>query len=225
MTVNTRSALILFSETIVDSKKITHVLLGNGSNGLTTIGGRKKLGENDVGCLIREISEETRNLLDYSKIPEFFNSKSCNKISFSNCLYVFIQDTYSSLKNISEKYKTTESSTEEGNELKSLDLIDVDDLICDLIIEKTRFIYNDTFKTMFLNVGYDKLKKIEWNRQSRKIGVQVDLKESYSAIPEYISLHINDRFLTRIYGKILSNGLLISDQYYGFVRGKHLFRV
>lgn len=227
MTSNTRSALILFSETIIDGKKNIHILLGMGREGLTTIGGRRERGDGtDIACLIREVKEESKGILDYSLIPEYFNIKpQCEKISHNNCLYVFSQTSYSKLKEISNSFQNVNSNKTCESELISLEIVEIHDLLIDLVKNQYKFSYNKTFKEMFLNAGYDQLKGIIWNKKSKKIIWDVNLNCDISTIPEYISLH-PIQLSRKCYGVAFSKttNFYIYDQYYGEINGEHIFR-
>lgn len=228
MTLNTRSAIIFYSEQHVcgEQKKI-YALFGKGDKGITTIGGRKeRTDKNDIDCLIREVKEETKGILDYSLIPEYFTLKESERFSFNNCLYILIKINISEMQTICEDFKKAKATKDCEKELNDLEIFNIDVLIFDLVTSN-KFVYNETFKEMFLCVGYDELKKNPWNKQSRKIANDlVNLNKSYAEFPLYISLHPSDTLPGKIYGKITMKDIIfyIYDQYYGKINNKHLFR-
>lgn len=228
MSTTVRVALILYSEILVNNQKKIFVLLPLSVNRcITTFGGRKKnTCETDIECLIRELTEESRGVLDYSKISELFNSnKNYTKFSHCGCLYIAIQDKYENLKRIKEIIENTKQKASESEEISAVELFDIDELIYDLAKDLDKHYYTPAFRDMFLSVGYDFFKKNLCNRETKKIGADVKYYTDIGKIPHYVSLHLMKNNLKNIYCEIYSKGTMyVSDQYYGFINGEHLFR-
>jgi hypothetical protein len=214
-----RAAMILYSS--VSSERGICALFGVGANGLTTLGGRKSAHETWVDCLIRELIEETRGILDYSLYNEIF--LTAKNFYFDQCIYVLIETSYETLRDISLEFPRTSSSREVCNELSSLEVCLIDDLIKDMIIDKKRR-YNENFLSMFLTVGYDTLKGNTWNYMSSKIDLNVVLEVPISQIPKVVCLTPINRGTPVIYGTIPPKRLFITDQMYLREGNKFLYR-
>lgn len=221
----TRSAIILYSKIFNSEKNIleTYILVGNGANGYTSIGGRRNKSENKISCLIRELKEETRNILDYSMIPEFFTSNYCNEVVFANCSYFMVPCNYERLYEIGEDFKKTEPI--ETDELTSLDIFEIKDLIWNIIKNEAKFQVNPTFKEMFLSIGFDWLSNSHWNKEVKNLNCRDFISyTSFLEYPQIVSLHPkHSTYLKKEYG-IIGDNLVISDQYYGVINNEHLFR-
>lgn len=214
-----RAALILYT----NDSDTTYVLLGKGSNGLTTLGGRTQHREVWLNCLIRELQEETRGLLDYSNHPEIFLTKPAQIIESSNCAYVFFPSTLDSLKRIAKKFPETSSDRLVCNEMLSLEIVSVDTLIIDRIT--TRSIpCAPMFETMFLNIGYDTLKGNTCNYTTANVSIEADMFQPIGSLPSIICLTPIDHGLPVVYGFSPSQGLFITDQFYLEEKGRRLFR-
>lgn len=218
----TRSAIILYSKIIRNNKIETHILTGDGANGITSLGGRSKKGENKYACAIRETKEETRGILDYSRIPEIFSSKNCRELIYSNCSYFMIQVSHVVIQEVCKNFEQSEKTTSE--ELKSLKVFEIEDLVWN-ILKNPEFRVNQTFRDMFLSVGFDWFKGNSCNEESRFLDSKnFEVFTSLNHFPNIISLHpINCNFVKKIHAKI-DDKYLVSDQYYGFINGTHLFR-
>jgi 8-oxo-dGTP pyrophosphatase MutT (NUDIX family) len=212
-----RAALILYSK---DSTK-THILLGKGKSGLTTIGGRTKPGENKYDCMVREVKEETRGLLDYTSSKEIF--MSCETLEYDKCLYAFIETDLRTLEGIANEFPKTFSNNDDCNELSALIVVNIDELIKDMVVSKL-ISCTICFRDMFMNVGYDRLKGNFCNYNATQMSIIVDLYVKISELPLYICLTPFKDNLPVVYGSIPSRGLFITDQYYLEEGEKRLFR-
>jgi len=110
-----------------------YALFGRGSAGLTSLGGRTNLHENWLDCLVRELKEETRDVLDYSLCKDMFLTSPTQAINFNNCAYVFYPTSLETLRGISEAFPKTSSNRSVCNEMLSLEVIDIDTLIINLV--------------------------------------------------------------------------------------------
>ena len=186
-----RIALLLYSRIIVNGKRKTFLLIPTSSatKCLTTLGGRKERGrETDIECIIREAKQESRGILNYEKIPEIFNSKIFTKITHKDCIYFSSQIPYDEMKNISLEFKNAKQVDHEVDEIDDLNLYDIDKLILDLNSVNSIHKYHPFFADMFLSIGYDFLKKISCNKESKKLGIEGKIYKKISLIPEYVSL-------------------------------------
>jgi hypothetical protein len=219
-----RSALVLYSKIFnkENGKFETYILLGYGKNGITSIGGRKNQGESEIGCLIRELNEETKKILDYSRVSDFFTSNACKKLTHSKCSYFMVKCKYEDLFEIQRNFNKLEKTSED--ELSDLNICEISDLIHDVV--KNKIQVNKTFREMFLSVGFDWFNKSTWNKEISTLSCKdFDTEVDYLKFPAYISLHApSANYLPVVYGTI-SKKYLMSNQYYGFIKGEHLFRV
>lgn len=231
MALNTRSALILYSKIYTETKEEKiHILIGMGDKGLTSIGGRREQNDKtDIDCLIREVKEETRGILDYSLIPETFSNKEeCEKVSYQSCLYAFLQTSHEKLLKIKDIFQNKEAGRSVEMELSSLIVADINDLLIDIIKKRNNYQFNPVFKDMFLNMGFDELKNIRWNYLSEKLNSNdytLSPNFDFEDIPQYVSLRLSkipgiDHFGTC---KIKDQIYYIYRQYYGQINGEHIF--
>lgn len=225
------SRCVLYSKIKINNEVKIYVLLGKQAltNQLTTIGGRKiSTRESDMDCVIREMREETKGIIDYTEITEYHSYNNRNKIYYSTSAYYFNQADHETLEHFCDLFDRTDSTDISSMELTSLVLLCIDDVLLDMNSESPQMIYNPNFRNMFLGVGYDYLKKNICNHNVTKLGIPIEFAKNItlSQIPEYISFHHTDHsYLPVIYGKTLDKEpLYISNQYYGFIRGKHVFR-
>lgn len=225
-----RAALILYSELIINNKHKIYLLLPTSSvtGCITTLGGRKTdKRETDIECVIREAREESRGILNYGEIPEIFTTKNFTKLLYKECAYFIGQIPFQELKKIQKLFDATEQVNTEFDEISKLNYYDIDKLIFDLNCEKSFYKYHPSFSDMFLSVGYDFLKKITCNRETRKLGIEGKIYTKISSLPEYVSLQpllISDA--PKLYGEVIcaNNLFYIYDQYYGKFGGVNLFR-
>lgn len=222
----TRSAIVLYSKIFNHKKGIfeTYILIGKGSNGFTTIGGRRNKTENKITCLIRELKEETRNILDYSSIPEFFTTNCCDEVVFANCSYFMVPCTYERLLEITEDFEEKPPTCLDSDELSSLNVFEIKDLIWRMVKDE-KFQINPTFEEMYLSVGFDWLSNSHWNKEAKNLNCRDFVSFlPFSDYPPFVSLHpVNSTYVKKEYG-IISENFVISDQYYGFINNEHLFR-
>lgn len=216
-----RSALLLYH--IVQGD--VYVLLGMGDgarlSGLTTIGGRPiNESETEIECLVREVFEETRGLLDYSSCPEIF---LMNKhIRYDSCFYSFMEVKKSMLEKLCSDFTKTSSHKKVCNELLSLELLSSKELIRDIVESRngcrSKWTYNDTFRKMFLDVGFDTLHNNKHNYITEEIGLPVHLLSPIDRIPSMVSLQTKKDLLKNVYGTIqrFKAGItvFIGDQFY-----------
>ena len=114
------------------SEPHVYALFGNGFKGLTSLGGRISPRETWLDCLVRELKEETRDILDYTYCKDIFLSSPAQTINFDNCAYVFYPTTLETLRRISEDFPKTSSTRAVCNEMRSLEVINIDALIINL---------------------------------------------------------------------------------------------
>jgi 8-oxo-dGTP pyrophosphatase MutT (NUDIX family) len=218
----TRSGLILYC---IEKNGDMLVLLGMGAgtgvrlSGLTTIGGRPiNESETEIECLVREAYEETRGLLDYSKFPEIF---LMNKhIRYDSCFYSFIEVKKSILEKLCSDFTKTSSHRKVCNELLSLELLSSKKLIRDMVESGNEFIYNETFRKMFMDVGFDTLHNNRHNYATEEIGLPINLNVPIDKLPTIISLQTekNRHMLKNIYGTMKrfksEITVFLGDQFY-----------
>jgi 8-oxo-dGTP pyrophosphatase MutT (NUDIX family) len=224
MEIIRRSALILYSiERSTTSNRIT-IFAGVNQGELTSIGGRKEARESEMECLIREIKEETKDIVDYTNCPEILStalSRKCNGF-YDVC----VETTRERMTEIREQFLSTISGKRESNELSSLELIDLDQLIKSYILKKDPPSRPD-FKKMLLDVGYDAIvsrfdRKI--NYYTDKMNIRVNFYAKIGDLPEIVSMVMFNDNLPNVYAKIQSNGFFITDQYYFEDREGRWFR-
>jgi 8-oxo-dGTP pyrophosphatase MutT (NUDIX family) len=220
-----RAALILYTKE--DGK--TFALLGKNANGLTSLGGRSNTRETWIDCLVRELKEETRGILDYSECKKMLQIQPGRTVITDNCAYVFYPVPMSVLRETSEKFPLTSSPNPHCNEMSSLEIVEIDSLIEDIIMHETtetesHILCNPTFKAMFMNIGYDVLKGNICNFFTENVGIEFELSCRISDLPHTICLTpINDR-LPIVYGYSKSKSLFITEQFYLEQGGRKLFR-
>jgi len=216
----TRSALILFSPWSAD-KSAMMLIAKNKSNCLTTIGGRKESGETEILCLIREVLEETKGVIDYRNYPEFLSKAIPRK--FKNCQYYFLE---TSLQNLLERQKDFTKATSDRavcNELNSLEVMSIEDLAEDFIVNKS-IPAHDEFTEMFLDIGFDTIANRRTTYFTHNIGARVDLRVPIYTLPKLVSVSLFPKGLPIIYGVIIPNGTYITEQYYFRNEKGSLFR-
>lgn len=225
----TRSAIILYSKihNLITDKNETYILTGDGANGITSIGGRSKRNESKYVCAAREAHEETRGVMDYTNILEIFTSNLCTEVLHANCSYFMIQVKYEDLFNVSESF--SKKDKEDSDELKSLVIFNIDDLIWN-ILKNPNFQVNSTFKEMYTNFGHDWLSGSKFNKEIKNLDFkEFQLCEPLDKFPPIVSIHpffstIPKRIYAKTYNRnIPSDRFVISNQYYGFINGEHLF--
>jgi 8-oxo-dGTP pyrophosphatase MutT (NUDIX family) len=213
METTRRSALILYAE----EGGIT-IFAGINQGDLTTIGGRRETRESEMDCLIREIKEETRDIIDYTNCPEILASALSRK--HNGCFYVFVKTTVERMIAIREQFLKTVSERRESNELSSLELIDLKELIRNYIQNKGPP-SRPEFRNMILDIGYDTLcppeRKI--NHFTDKMNIRAVIHVPIANIPHIVSLFMFNEGLPNIYGITQTNNFFISDQY--FFTDKH----
>lgn len=205
-------------------------LFGKSRTGITTIGGRIGRGENWLDCLVRELNEETRGILNYSLHKEIFLTKRC--ICFDQCMYVFYQTTYEKLVSVSERFPLTTSVRDVCNEMLSLEVCSIDELIIDILVTQSsqrKFRYNDAFQSMFLTIGYDLLKGNTCNHITTTIDLEAEISVLIASLPRVVCLTAIPDNLPMIYGVIPSKKLYITDQFFSESKNesgeiKRLFR-
>jgi 8-oxo-dGTP pyrophosphatase MutT (NUDIX family) len=218
----TRAALVLFNKT--DEK--THVLLGKGANGLTTLGGRTRSKESWIDCLVREVKEETRGILDYAECKRILQLPPAQAVAIDNCAYVFFPVELSVMKETAERFIHIRVEDEAWNEMSSIEIVDIDWLIEELVVGDAlgSSVFNPTFKEMFLDIGYDVIRGNACNYITENVAIEAEISCRISEIPRTICLSpINDK-LPVVYGFSKAKGLYITDQYYMQRNGKRLFR-
>lgn len=206
----TRSAFIAFSPWTAERPAM--ILVGkNRSNCLTTIGGRKENGETEQLCLIREVLEETKGVINFHQYPELLSSAIMRK--YENCQYYFTETTYEVLLNVQEEFKLASSDRDVCNELNSLEVVSIETLAEDFIVNKS-IPAHPNFQNMFLDIGFDTIVKRRTTYFVKNIGARVDLKVAIDAIPKIVSVFPTQRGLPIVYGIVIPNGIFITDQYY-----------
>lgn len=223
-----RAALILYS--IRDDG--IFILLGSGANGLTTLGGRTEPSEMWLDCLIREIKEETRGILDYSKCKKMFLSPPTKVVIYGNCAYAFYPTEMSVLIDTAKEFLHTKSSQTVCNEMASLEIISIDELIEELVRQYNsdadtlvpRIVCSPAFRSMFLDMGYDTLKGNICNFITENVSIEADMFCKINELPQMICLTPIDHKLPAIYGHSRTQGVFITDQFYFERNGMRLFR-
>jgi 8-oxo-dGTP pyrophosphatase MutT (NUDIX family) len=216
-----RAALILYSK---QGDKIS-MLLGDGARGLTTLGGRTKPKEHWIDCLVREVKEETRGILDYALCKKMFLFPPSQTVISDNCAYVFHPVDLSVLTGVAEQFPLTSSPESVCNEMSSLKVVDIDHLIEDLVVNEIETMTcNPRFKIMFMNVGYDTLRGNTFNFITENTNIDADLSHQISDIPPVICLTPINHGLPVVYGFSRSHTLFITDQFYFERDGRRLFR-
>lgn len=226
------SRCVLYSKIKINNEVKIYVLLGKQAltNQITTIGGRKiSARETDMECMIREMREESKGIIDYTEIMEYYMYNNRNKIYHTTGVYYFNQADHETLEHFCDLFDKTNSTDVSSMELTSLVLLCIDDILLDINSTNSEMVYNPNFKNMFLGIGYDYLKKNICNHNVMKLGIPIEFSKNItlSQIPEYVSFHhTNHLYLPVIYGKTLDKEpFYISDQYYGLIKGKHVFRL
>lgn len=214
-----RAALILYSPATTGRERCA--LFGKGRSGITTLGGRIAPGETWLDCLVRELIEETRGILNYSLYKDIFITAPHK--CYDQCVYVFYETTYERLVAIAQEFPLTTSTRDVCNEMCSLEVCPIDDLLRDMIVYKKQR-YNEVFHSMFLTVGYDTLKGNTCNHITAKIDLEGELHVPISRLPRVVCLTPIRRDVPIVYGTILSKGLIITDQYYMDEDDRRLFR-
>jgi 8-oxo-dGTP pyrophosphatase MutT (NUDIX family) len=196
-------------------------LFGRGRSGLTTLGGRISSGETWLDCLVRELIEETRGILNYSLYKEIF--QTARNFCFDQCIYVLFETTYDVLVSIAAQFPFTTSGRDVCNEMLSLEVCPIDDLIKDMVVERKNR-YNETFQNMFLTIGYDTLKGNTCNHLVSRIDLDAEIYTPISRLPRVVCLTPIKKDIPIVYGTILSRNLYITDQYYLDDGERRLFR-
>lgn len=220
----TRSALILYTNEEIGTDgtfKSPSILVGVNQGEITTIGGRREGKETEQLCLIREVREETKEVLDYSNCPEVLSAAIIRK--YNRCQYYFLKTSLKNLIRIREKFLVTTSDKAVSNELSSIEILDIEKLIEDLVVHKVNS-YKPDFENMFLDIGFDTIVGRRINYMSNTIAAKVDQAVPTSRIPSMISVFPFPNDLPIIYGVILPYRLFITDQFYFQKDGKRLFR-
>lgn len=213
-----RSALILFSTT----NHHVHLLIGVNRGSLTTIGGRRQERESELDCLIREVKEETKKIIDYTMCHELLSMAIIKR--YNSCYYAFLETDLPNLLEIREEFSKTTALEPECNELSSLEVVELDKFVEELIVGSSKpangFLCRAELKMMMLDVGFDIMKKRRVgnnspiNYFSSQMSVKVDLYCPVAEVPLIISVFPFNKNLPRVYGVILMNGCYISDQFF-----------
>lgn len=224
----TRSGLILYCEMnsspMYKGYKEIYMLLGCGSSGITTIGGRSTT-ESDIDRLVREANEETRGILNYLICSEIFiectmaGINGPNKgINFDGCFYYMIKTDMKILKQLCDEFPTTSSNRTVCNELSSLKIISTNDVIRYMVslIPTTCSLYSATFQKMFMTVGFDILHNNRHNKKAETININAEIYVPIKDIPTFISIRPFPTLLPTVYGIIQKDGfnLYIGEQFY-----------
>ena len=224
-----RAALVLYSSPSATGNRGIHVLLGKGAHGLTTLGGRVQPRETWIDCLVRELIEETRGILDYSNCRDMLLVSPTRIIEFDNCAYVFCPTTLETLGNIAKQFPETKSPHVVCNEMSSLEVVSIDNLMESLIeslitSRADRPTCAKKFESMFLTIGFDLMRGNTWNHITMNINEEVTMFKSVSSLPPVVCLTAIDRGLPVVYGFIEKHGLFITDQCYFERKNRRLYR-
>lgn len=222
-----RSALILYSDlpTGVDgSERKTLILLGKGVRGLTTIGGRAVPGESWLDCLVREVREETRGLLDYGACKNMFLSPPARAVVYSNCVYILYPADPRALMEVASKFLSTTSSLPDSDEMSELCVVSASNVIEELVCSPRTNIYNPLFRAMFMDVGFDALWGNNCNRFTDTLNIEVKHCSAIWHFPPIVCVAPFDDNFPRIYAYSENEVLFVTDQYYFSRSGRRLFR-
>lgn len=223
-----RSALMLYS--LVDDK--VFLLLGVNRKQLTTIGGRRQEKENEMDCLIREIREETKRVIDYTNCPDFLSIATMKR--YNLCFYAFLETSHQNLQRICYEFSKATASDPESNELSSLEIINLDEFVEKAIVigetsqhriaDGTSITARPELRRMILDIGFDVLRKkrtskteshlLPINYFSSQMSVKVELFCPVSEVPMIVSVSPFNRDLPHVYGIVLPSGCYISDQFF-----------
>lgn len=214
-----RCALIYYSI----EKDLVHVLVGKSSNKLTTIGGRKKIGESNIDCCVREIFEETKGVIDFRACPNAINISK--QVTYSGCKFYMIEILHETLLNITEAFKKAVGYTKESNELESLEVLEIHKLIENLIYNNVA--YKDEFKVFMIDVCYDMLCNVQHSEFIENLNSDVKLNITISELPQKVSFVKQDQqFLLNDAVKIIGvkNNTLYTEQFFFKKENRLLFK-
>jgi hypothetical protein len=242
MEQTTRSALIYYTEVIANNTREVYVMLAKGLSGITTPGGRS-LKETEIDRLVREINEELRGIIDFNDSKELLYECQLNgtngnnkSIRYDGCFYCFIKVDMGYMRYVKEQFPKTTSERTVCNELISIEILNIKDIIVDMVCDKylplpeefakvQRCKYTETFERMFMSVGFDLLFGNKHNKPADSIGVPARILEPLDSVPLYVSIRPYRVLMPKVYGIILkgtmvgesivlTNDLYIGDQFY-----------
>lgn len=224
-----RSALVLFSTSL---NKQVHILIGINGGQYTTIGGRRKTNETEIGCLIREVNEETKNVIDYTDSQKLLSIATLRK--YNDCSYYFLETDYQDLVDRREEFSKATANEPESNELTSLEVVQLEAFVEKLICQPDNVPCRTELKNMILDMGFDVMKKrrpapgqlseFPINYQPSQLPIKADLWCDISELPQIVSVFLFNENLPAVYGNITNRGGYLTDQYFFEDQEQILFR-
>ena len=197
-----RCALILY-----DNSKI---LVGKKEDIYTSIGGRIEHNESDLNCVNREAVEETKGCINYNANKNELNNSK--QIIYKGCKFYMKYCRESILLQIVEDFKQKVSTRLECNELTSLEIIDINELVYKAVMFSRLFILG--FRTFVMDIGYAFFKNNDKIKSIYEISSKLIIYKNIDDIPEYVQFSNTMIPGATTYGKFEDDNIYITEQVY-----------
>lgn len=215
-----RAAVIIYTPHPTDKNDML-ILVGVNRFGITSIGGGKEYGEQEIQCTIRECKEETRDLIDFTNCKVIL--KQAKTFKHNRCIYYLVPGTFETLVEICKEFpsaKHQSNDNDTSNEMDELRLISINETIKKLVCNdrSTANLYQPKFAEMFVDIGYDRIKGNVHNHQVLTINMPANLTCHISDLPLIVSISAINYRLPVVYGTVTDETtgatLYISQQLY-----------
>lgn len=208
--VTNRAAIIIYTPNPSDANDML-ILVGVSRYGITTIGGGKKDNEQEIRCCIRECYEETRHLINFESARILL--KQAKTFKYEKCVYYVVPGFYDDMQSYCKEFpniKIDDNPASETNEMLELRMVSANQLIKNFVMqnytdEDKVHTYTRAFISMFMDVGYDKLRNNAHNHYTININMPVKLNTSLIDLPPIVSVSILKHGLPIIYGMLYNN--------------------
>jgi len=208
--ITNRAAVIIYTLNPHDTNDLL-ILVGISRYGITTIGGSKKENEQEIHCCIRECYEETRHIINFEQGRALL--KQAKTFKYEKCIYYLVPGCYEDMMAYCKEFletKIDDNPDSETNEMLEIRMVSANSLIKDFVMGKFtdasgKYAYMSSFVSMFMDMGYDKLRNNTHNHYVNSINMPVKLNVPLADLPAIVSVSLLKHGLPVLYGYLQDN--------------------
>lgn len=231
--ITDRASIIIFTQNPTDPTDYM-ILVGVSRYGITTIGGSKHQGEQEIKCCVRECYEKTRGLINFETGRSLL--KQARTFKYDKCLYYIVPGLYDNLVEYCTEFREIVVEDIKPNELLEMRLVSANQLIKSFVMgnftdETGKHVYTQKFVNMFMDLGFDKLTNNSNNHYTNGINMSATLRIPLCDLPPIVSVTLLKHNLPVIYGTLHEENqdkqyppLYMSSQLYYETEDESVFR-